>query len=1086
MRMGIKESGAYVEIGADASQLVNAVAQAEARLSSLQSSNVNVSVRANTSGATSQIRGISSALGNLQYKASDAVGVVESAVNSFDKLAGTMAISVGVMGISESIKASAELDKALSTLKSITKATASEFEALEARAKSLGASTSWSTREVVEGMTALARVGFNTNDIERSITTVMNAARGLGISVEGAGEMIASTLNQFGKGTDSAERFADVIVTITNSAALAGQDFAMITKYAAPAASAIDQSVENLAVLGGVAANSGMALENIGSSLRNFFTLLASSSEAVAKFENVFGTRLKNAKGEFRNMVDVMREASIAASQMGSSLSGELLGIGVEKSDLATLMSILSNSGEIDKLSEAMEGANGASAKLAKDMDDNLFGALKKAESAFAAISDTFARTVFNKDIAGTVNSIASIVSKTNEWVESHKELVRFIGEAVLGYKMMQAIGSKMMPKGSVAGTTPAVGYFATSGTSSVKARTENLEYIANVTGKNARVLNTYKTALDKANLSFTAFMRNSTKWNKQQNPFAQQKAYYKQLEAQTGIKASQFNQIFNQVNNIKKAGISVQQIDRAFKSVNKRIELGKRLMAGFSNLCSGVAKQLAGMFVMGLVIRFVEELVEGFTAAARKSAEIRENLKQATQDMVSLASSMASKDVYDRKQTEVRQLIEDARNYDNMSDKERAVANARLNEATRSGLINEANADALKGRRRTSLSEFEWDRIEAGLSDEAVKASAEKARKTAVEANNSLWRDYLNEAMGTHYETNSEAATVWNEKHEWDRTRTGLAESDMAYQVQQALFALSNKIKDIVNDDSLDEFGKQAKILEAKNDARVAFEAARMDDGDWTTLRGSYRLKKVRQANKFMWENIDAYIEMSKAGHESAKVMREGVKPLQLPDIEFEKNTKGGVLASNARLRMKEGNEALMRFIGGFKKPLLDAAQRRRTDKAERDGEFNFMKTNAMELAKIRQDMKDRQDAIDKAEAEAKKGLSNVSSDITQEEAKKLVNAVQVAENNGVDLSEEKRKATEDIQKNMKEASESLSKVSTGFTSTVFTDSISAAFSASNVNALSYQKEQLEELRKLVDKATQQYNINAEILSQL
>lgn len=1079
--MGIRESGAYVEIGADTSQLVNAVTQAEARLGALQSSNVNVSVRANASGATSQINGINSALGDLQYQAGNAIGVVENAVSSFDKLAGTMAISIGVMGISDAIRASAELDKSLSTLKSIVGAVGSEFDKLEAKAKELGASTSWSTREVVEGMTALARVGFNTNDIERSITTVMNAARGLGISVEGAGEMIASTLNQFGKGTDSAERFADVIVTVTNSAALAGQDFSMIAKYAAPAANAIDQNVESLAVLGGVAANSGMALENIGSSLRNFFTLLASSSEAVARFESAFGTRLKNAKGEFRDMVDVMREASLAASQMGSSLSSELLSVGVEKSDLATLMSILTNSGEIDKLTEAIDGANGASAKLAKDMDDNLLGSLKKAESAFAAVSDTFARTVFNKDIAGTVSSIAAIVSKTNDWVESHKELVRFIGEAVLGYKMMQSISKRMASRTAAQnGSTP---FFVPTATSSKTARLERLDYAAKVGGSSVAEITTNKILLANAKMTFAGVDRMIRSLKTAQ----QAAAFQQQLMQRTGMTPQMVQDMNQFLMRLRMAGISASQLDRSFKSTNARIELGRRLMTSFSSICSGVAKQIAGMFVMGLVIRFVETLVEGFTAAARKSAEIRENLKQATQEMVSLASAMASKEVYERKQNEVRQLIEDTKNYDNMSEKEKAVAEARLDEATQKGLVNEQNAGALKDKRGVNIPEHEWDRIEAGLSDSAFKANAEKATETATRANNSIWRDYLNEAMGSSFETNEEAVAEWNKKHSGFSTRAEKMEGDMVYEVQQALYALSNEIKEIVSDDSLDELGVQARILEAKNKARIAFETARMDEGgDWSTQRGSGRFKKIRQANKFMWDNIDSFIEMSKVRHESAKAMKEGVKPLQLPDIEFEKNGGSGVLASTARLKMKEGNDALIRFLKGFEKPLLDAAQKRKQDEAERNGEFNFMKTNSMELAKIRQDLKERQDALEKTADEAKKGLMNISSDITQEEARKLVDAIQVAENNGVDLTDEKQKATEDIQKNMKDASEKLSKVSTGFTSTVFTDSISAAFSASNVNALSYQKEQLDELRKLVDKATQQYNINAEILSQL
>ena len=63
----------------------------------------------------------------------------------------------------------AEFDKQMRTVRAVTNSTGADFTKLTEKAKELGATTSFTASQVAEGMTALGRMGFNSNEIDGNI-----------------------------------------------------------------------------------------------------------------------------------------------------------------------------------------------------------------------------------------------------------------------------------------------------------------------------------------------------------------------------------------------------------------------------------------------------------------------------------------------------------------------------------------------------------------------------------------------------------------------------------------------------------------------------------------------------------------------------------------------------------------------------------------------------------------------------------------------------------------------------------------------------------------------------------------------------
>lgn len=410
----VKAGGAYVEITADNSKLYKGLKDAEDKLK-------------------------------------DFSGNVEDLGAAFAGLGATLAAPAAL-----GVKAFADFEQRILTLKGVTKATEQELQKMNDVALELGASTSWSASQVADGMTALGRMGFNPSEIVNAISPVMDLARGLGVTVDEAADMLGASLNQFGVGSTEAVKYADILTKATNAAAISSTELGESLKFSGAAGAAVGQTVEDVVALTMSLRNMGLDASQAGTSLRSIFLSLQNAGKA-GQFEDLFNVNLRGADGQLRSLVDVFAEAQAAAQGMGDKLAGtvqELFGT------IATTAGVsLLSAPDLTENKETMKNSAGAAKELREEMESGLtgsFDALKSAvEGASIALGDALA-----PEIKGLAEAITKTASALIVFIDDNKDLVKTLGRNAAG---LLAVGAAFTALGVAARTTSNVAGVAKS-----------------------------------------------------------------------------------------------------------------------------------------------------------------------------------------------------------------------------------------------------------------------------------------------------------------------------------------------------------------------------------------------------------------------------------------------------------------------------------------------------------------------------------------------------------------------------------------------------------------------------------------------
>lgn len=133
-------------------------------------------------------------------------GKVESVGKSLLPVSAAMT-GVGVAGI----KVATDFEKAMSGVRAITGATGKEFEKLRETAIDLRATTAFSSGEVAEAMTEMAKAGWSTTQIIDGMAGVLDATAASEENLGTVSTIVADAITGFGLKAKDSARVADLI-----------------------------------------------------------------------------------------------------------------------------------------------------------------------------------------------------------------------------------------------------------------------------------------------------------------------------------------------------------------------------------------------------------------------------------------------------------------------------------------------------------------------------------------------------------------------------------------------------------------------------------------------------------------------------------------------------------------------------------------------------------------------------------------------------------------------------------------------------------------------------------------------------------
>lgn len=296
--------------------------------------------------------------------ATAAVGAVSAALTT----AGGYAIKVG-----------ADFEEGMSKVAAISGAAGEDLEALTAKAKEMGAETKFSATESAEAFQYMAMAGWKTEDMLNGIEGIMDLAAASGEDLAMVSDIVTDALTAFGLQAKDSAHFADVLAAAASNSNTNVSMMGYTFKYVAPLAGSMKYSIEDTAVAIGLMANAGIKGEQAGTSLRAMLTRLVKPTDEVAGAMDDLGICMTNADGTMRPLNDVIRDLRTSFSKLDDSQKTNYAAAIAGQEAMSGMLAIVNASeSDFNKLTAAINGADGAAKTTAETMQDNLKGAIEE------------------------------------------------------------------------------------------------------------------------------------------------------------------------------------------------------------------------------------------------------------------------------------------------------------------------------------------------------------------------------------------------------------------------------------------------------------------------------------------------------------------------------------------------------------------------------------------------------------------------------------------------------------------------------------------------------------------------------------
>lgn len=365
-----------------------------------------------------------------------------------------LAAGTGVaLGLGYAVKTGMDFEAQMSRVGAIAGASESDLQRLKDTAIELGASTSKSATEVAIGMEEMAAAGFEVNEIIAAMPGIIAAAEASGEDMARVTEVVTAALNGFGLEAEEASKVADILAQAANDSAAAVNDFGYAFKYAAPWAKQLGIDIYELSSMIMVMSDAGIKGEQAGTTLRMALQRLVNPPKQAREAIEELGVSLTDANGKMRPMTEILPEVIEAMSRLeGETRTAAAAQIFGTEAASGMLNVIDAGPAKLNKLTEALRNSEGASAKAAKQMKDNLAGSVEElggaVESASIQLYDELspALRAVADDLAAWINKLAD-QGTFKEWGRNLRDIVNALRE--VDWAMVGTIAK------FVAGATP-------------------------------------------------------------------------------------------------------------------------------------------------------------------------------------------------------------------------------------------------------------------------------------------------------------------------------------------------------------------------------------------------------------------------------------------------------------------------------------------------------------------------------------------------------------------------------------------------------------------------------------------------------
>ena len=312
-------------------------------------------------------------------------GFFKRMTTGISKYYGAILIGIGVVkrfakSFMDAYRTISNFEQANATLASILGETSTNMDKLEKSAIKLGSSTSFTSTQVTELQTELAKLGFTSDQIMGMQKSVLNFAKAVRTDLASAAALSGVALRTFNLSADEAEDALGTMAIATNKSALSFTYLENAFSTVAPVAKTYGLSLKDTIALLGTLANAGFDASSAATATRNILLNLADTNGKLAK-----------SLGGSVNTFDDIIQALIKLRDGGVNLN-ETLEL-TDKRSVAAFNSFLDGAESARTLRGDIEDVNGELQRMSDQIGDTVEGSILSLQSAWEGFVLSFRRS---------------------------------------------------------------------------------------------------------------------------------------------------------------------------------------------------------------------------------------------------------------------------------------------------------------------------------------------------------------------------------------------------------------------------------------------------------------------------------------------------------------------------------------------------------------------------------------------------------------------------------------------------------------------------------------------------------------------
>ena len=307
--------------------------------------------------------------------------VFDSLLTKVTAVAAAIGAVFGVRAFVGAVEGAADFEAAMDRVKAATGASEEEMRGLESAVKD-AASAGYTNTETAAALENIAKAGVDAQEAVGGLPGVMNLAKAGDVELAQSAEYLTKIIAAMGEKFGEAGRYADVLALGANASNTSVTGLAQALSYSAPAAKALNLSLEYTVGLLGKFADNGIDASRSGTALNG---ILSQFLDPASKFRNelaLIGIKTNN-----------FEEALNQLAAAGPRGANAILAVGMEAGP--ALRGLLNTGiGALDDLVGKLKNAEGSAAATAKTLSGNLNGSLKSLSNAWQAVKDVLGTPV--------------------------------------------------------------------------------------------------------------------------------------------------------------------------------------------------------------------------------------------------------------------------------------------------------------------------------------------------------------------------------------------------------------------------------------------------------------------------------------------------------------------------------------------------------------------------------------------------------------------------------------------------------------------------------------------------------------------